>query len=153
MITGKIQGADKLIKQLKKLGPLAGKILRTELRQTANEIKSDTQGFIPLDTGKLRRSLSVRVIKKKKRYTVGFRIFCKEIKGRKYYAPMVNYGVHKRKMPKGKTRKHRRVDRTQPGNGQQHGHHFFEKGLLQAEAQVPATLQRLRKAIESQGGK
>jgi hypothetical protein len=86
--------------------------------------------LIPVDTGKLRRSLTVRVVKKKRRYTVAYRIIARPPKEGKYYAFAPNYGVTKR------------------AAGKQSALHYMEKGIESATALMPATIQRIARAVE-----
>ena len=131
MINISVSGQKKLIKQLQQLGKATGgKILRKELRTTAKQVADLIRPMVPVDTGKLRRSLTIRVVKKKKRYTVAYRIFSRPIKGRKYYAFAAEYGRRK----------------YAPFQGVP----YMKAGIEHANSLIPETLKRISEAIKAE---
>lgn len=132
MITLTVSGDKALAKALKDLEKkIATKILREELRTTAKEALAIIKPSVPVGTGFLRRSLTVRAVKKKKRYTFAYRIFARSPKEKRYYAFAPEYGVRK-------------------GKGKQPARHFMKAGISQAKALIGPTQQRIWKRIEAE---
>ena len=130
MITCKLQGDKKLIAKLNELGKAGQKIVEEECRADAKAAVEYMKPLVPKDTGRLRRSLTVRKIKKKKRYTVGFRIISRGVTGKKAYLFVPNYGVKNRKA------------------GKQPAHNFMRRGQRYAAARLPDTLKRIAKRVK-----
>lgn len=71
----------RLTKQLEQLGKkTATKILVDELKTTAKQTLARVKSLVPKDSGALRRSLSMKRVKKRRRYSVAFRLFFKPLK-------------------------------------------------------------------------
>lgn len=91
-----ITGDKEVIKALEGLGPkverkVLGKAMRTGLRPLLEQAKAEA----PVDTGKLRDSLVIRVAKSKKRGTVALEVRPNEKKfaDGHYYPAQVEYGT------------------------------------------------------------
>ena len=129
-----------LIKQLESLGPKCKPLLSKALRPLAVDIKNAIKPLVPKRTGALRKSVTIKPIRSKKFYTIGFRIFGKNVaktkanpKG-KFYLFAPEYGVKN-------------------GRGKQPSIGFLLKGSNIAEKKVPAVKQAIAKAIADQWAK
>ncbi|HWB00589.1 MAG TPA: HK97 gp10 family phage protein [Pirellulales bacterium] len=136
-----VKGDKELIRKLQQLErAVATEILREELKTTAKQVVEIIKPTIPVgETKFLRRSLQVKPIKKKKRFTHGYRIASKvptigkgkdKRKG-KYYAFAPEYGV--------------RVAR-----GKQRARRFMARGIKQAERLLPDTKARIWARIQAE---
>jgi hypothetical protein len=134
----------RLVKQLEQLGKkTATKILVDELKTTAKQTMVYIKPLVPKRSGRLKRSLAMKRVKKKRRYDVAFRIFFKPITttlttstGRKikvkekFYGFAPEYGVSK---GRGK----------QAAQGMIHAH-----GKKYAEGLRAATYGRIKRRIQ-----
>lgn len=126
-----------LIKQLESFGPKCKPILKKALRPLAAEVKKAIKPLMPKRTGALRKSLTIKPIKSKRYYTIGFRIFGRNVgkteenpKG-DYYAFAPEYGVRN-------------------GRGVQKEQAFFKKGAEIASSYIPKCKQAIWQAMEAE---
>ena len=123
-----------LIKQLESLGPKCKPLRAKTLRPLAVDIKNAGKPLVPKRKGPLRKSVTIKPIRSKKFYTIGFRVFGKNVaktkenpKG-KFYLFAPEYGVTN-------------------GRGKQPGIGFMKKGAKIAEGKVPAVKDAIGRAI------
>lgn len=147
MFTGRVDGDKALIKKLEALGtkavPVVAAVLKPEAQAEAKIVKANA----PVGATKwLKRSVRVKRIKKKKRYTVGFRIVCippkkkqevirtsfgREVtieSGGRYYGFAPHYGVRR-------------------GRGKQAATRFMDSGTKYAESRLPAILSNIQRGV------
>lgn len=96
----KVEGAAELKKALEQLAPkLQRKVLRKALRAGARPILKRTKATAPVDQGLLKRALTIRALKTRKRGLVGVKITT----GRKApHAHLVELGTAERRTKSGK---------------------------------------------------
>lgn len=141
MIGFSFQVDDKaLIKQLEGLGPKCKPLLRKVLKPYAVEIKNAIKPLVPKRTGRLQKSITIKPIKSTKFYTIGFRVFGKNVgkskenpKG-KFYLFAPEYGV-------------------KDGRGKQKAHAFLKLGSKQAESKLSSVKASIAAAIAAQWAK
>jgi hypothetical protein len=134
-----VKGTKDVLKLINLLGKSAAKTLRTELRTVSKDIAAEIKPELPVDKGFLRRSVAVRVIKKKKRYTVGYRVFARPPKQGKYYAMVAaEYGAKRVKI-RGVFHP---VHRPAP--------HYFSRAVASARTRLPQTIERVKQALQAQ---
>jgi HK97 gp10 family phage protein len=93
-----IAGAQEIIKALEQLAPkVEKKILRQAIRKGLKPLLDEAKDQAPVDTGDLRKSLTIRVAKSQKRGTIALEVRPNERKydGRFYYPAIVEYGRKK----------------------------------------------------------
>ncbi len=144
-----VDGDKKIIAALKEMeAKIAKKILNDELRKLAKEAMAIIKPLMPVGKTKfLRRSLTIKKIKKKRRYTVGFRIVARVPNDHPYYAFAGEYGVTR----VGGKRKSRQPFRGVPGR--QAAKRFMARGIKQAEQLLPQALNRIGVRITKEGFK
>jgi len=97
----------------------------------AKEVAADVKSLVPVDTGFLKRSISVRSVKSKKRFDIAFRVLARPPKEDQYYAFAPEYGVGEG-IP-----------------GHQQATHPFQTAIDKASAHTEATLKKIAAAIEA----
>lgn len=90
----KVEGADKVIRKLKNLeNKVQNKITRKALRAGAKVIQKAEKAKAPVDSGRLKRSIKVRAMKRKKgRIGVNVIMRASDFSGVKFYGNFVIFG-------------------------------------------------------------
>lgn len=89
----RLEGHEQLQRWLTNLGPkLAKKITRKALREGCKVVAKEVKVTVPVDSGELKKSIAVRVVKKRKKDWIRFRIHT----GDAFYARFLEYGFFKR---------------------------------------------------------
>ena len=135
----RVKGTKEVLKLLDQMGKSANKVLRKELRAISKEVASDIKPHLPRDTGFLQRSITVRAVKKKKRYSVAFRVVAKPPKEGAYYAFVPEFGAS---TVTGYGGKEYPVERP--------AEHNMTKAIDKAQASLPQSLQRIKAALEAE---
>lgn len=93
VVNVRLEGHEHIQRWLNQLGPkLTKAITRKALRAGCKVVAKEVKATAPVDTGELRKAISVRSVKKRRKDWIRFRIHTKDA----FYSRFIEYGFWKR---------------------------------------------------------